>query len=51
MKDKIDLLNLTLPEIDSFLESLGLEGYRSSQIKRWIFKEGVTAFDQMSNSL
>ena len=49
MKDKIDLLNLTLPEIDSFLESLGLEGYRSSQIKRWIFKEGVTAFDQMSN--
>ncbi|OGL38449.1 MAG: 23S rRNA (adenine(2503)-C(2))-methyltransferase [Candidatus Schekmanbacteria bacterium GWA2_38_11] len=49
MADKIDLLSLSLAEIDRFLADLGLEGYRSSQIKRWIFKEGVTAFDQMSN--
>jgi len=49
MAKKVDLLNLSLSEIDSFLAELGLKGYRSSQVKRWIFKEGVISFSQMSN--
>ena len=49
VKDKTDLLSLSLSEMDRFLAGLGLEGYRASQIKRWIFREGVTAFDKMSN--
>lgn len=49
MSEKIDLLNLSLSEIDRFLADLGLSGYRASQIKRWIFKEGITCFSQMSN--
>ena len=48
--EKTDLLNLSLPEIDIFLAELGLEGYRASQIKKWVFKEGITCFSQMSNA-
>src|SRR3990172_2891229 len=47
--EKTDLFNLSLSEIDSFLSSFGLESYRASQVKRWILKEGVSSFNQMSN--
>ena len=49
MPEKIDLLNLSFSEIDNFLNAIGLSGYRASQVKKWIFKEGITSFSNMSN--
>ena len=47
--EKIDLLNLSLPEIDKFLDTLNIHGYKAIQVKKWIFKEGITCFSKMSN--
>jgi len=46
---KTDLKNLTQEELVKFVESLGQPSFRGRQILAWIYKPGITAFDQMTD--
>jgi len=47
--EKIDLKNLSPPELNEFLATFGKERYRSIQILRWLYQKGVPSFDEMTN--
>jgi len=47
--EKIDLKNLSPPELADFLAAFGKEGYRSIQILRWLYQNPVESFDKMTN--
>jgi len=36
-------------ELESFAKSIGLEKYRGRQVFRWVYQEGLTAFEAMSD--
>lgn len=46
---KVDLKSLTAGETRDWAESLGLESYRATQIRQWLFKKMVSSFDEMTN--
>ena len=46
---KIDLKGLTALETEEWVKEIGLESYRSSQIRQWLFKKLTLSFDDMSN--
>ena len=46
---KTDLKNLTQEELVEFVESLGQPAFRGRQILAWIYKPGITGFDQMTD--
>lgn len=46
---KTDLKNLTQDELVEFIEYLGQPAFRGRQILAWIYKPGITDFDQMSD--
>ncbi|MDI6790255.1 MAG: 23S rRNA (adenine(2503)-C(2))-methyltransferase RlmN [Thermodesulfobacteriota bacterium] len=46
---KIDLRDMTLPELESWVLSAGLECFRAGQIFRWLWRGDVTSLDQMTN--
>lgn len=48
MTQKIDILDMTLEEIQKSLEILGLEKYRAKQVFQWLHK-GVSSFEDMTN--
>jgi 23S rRNA (adenine2503-C2)-methyltransferase len=48
-KNKPDLKNMTLAEIETFISRLGKEKYRARQIIKWMYQFGVTSFDEMTN--
>ncbi len=41
--------NLSLPQLQTCLTGLGKEGFRGQQLYRWIYGQGVTDFDLMTN--
>ena len=47
--DKIDIKNLSKDELKAELISLGEEPYRAAQIFRWLYKDGVKSFDDMTD--
>jgi len=47
--NKVDIKNLSLEELEDFLQGLGKEKYRAKQIFKWIYQKNATTFDQMSN--
>jgi 23S rRNA (adenine2503-C2)-methyltransferase len=47
--ERIDLRNLTRPELKAWVEERGLEPYRGDQIFQWIHSPGLEAFDRMTN--
>ncbi len=47
--EKIDIKNLSKGELKAELVRIGEEPYRAMQIFRWLYKEGVTSFDQMTD--
>jgi 23S rRNA (adenine2503-C2)-methyltransferase len=47
--EKIDLKNLSPPELNQFLQSFGKERYRTIQILRWLYQKGAQSFDEMTN--
>jgi 23S rRNA (adenine2503-C2)-methyltransferase len=49
LTEKLDLKNLAPTELQQWLASSGKERYRSVQILRWLFKEGVHSPVQMTN--
>jgi len=46
---KVDLKNLSPSELLEFLGAFGKERYRSAQILRWLYHQGVESFDEMTN--
>lgn len=46
---KPDLKSLTLPELASYLTTLGEKPYRAKQIYEWLHKKQATDFAQMTN--
>jgi len=47
--NKVDLKDLDLVEMNDWIEKRGLEGYRSQQIRRWIFGHQAESFEEMTN--
>lgn len=45
----IDLLNLTLPEMESWLAGLGEPRFRASQLFQWLWQKGAADFAAMTN--
>lgn len=48
MKEKIDLKNCTIKELESILSNMGEQKYRGKQIFQWIHR-GIESIDEMSN--
>ncbi|HVB60778.1 MAG TPA: 23S rRNA (adenine(2503)-C(2))-methyltransferase RlmN, partial [Ktedonobacteraceae bacterium] len=46
---KTDLLALTLPQLQAWLEERGAAAFRAKQIYNWLYRHLVTGFAQMSN--
>lgn len=46
---KIDIRALTLSDLKNWMEGIGEKKFRSKQIWEWLWKKGVTSFDEMSN--
>lgn len=47
--DKINLLGLTRAEMEAFFAERGEKAFRAQQVMRWIYHEGVTDFEHMTN--
>ena len=46
---KVDLAGLELKELEEFVQSLGHKKFHAKQIYHWIWKRGVTDFNEMTN--
>ena len=46
---KMDLKSLTPSEMEQFIAPYGKERYRTSQLLRWLYKEGVHSIHEMTN--
>lgn len=46
---KVNLKDLTLPQLEVFFAGMGVEKYRAKQTAEWIFKKGVSKFEEMTN--
>ncbi len=46
---KVDLKDLTLPELTEFVVSLGLKPFRAGQIFAWLYRPGIRTFGQMTD--
>jgi len=47
--DKPNLKDMHLPEIESFITTLGKEKYRARQIMKWLYQHGAESFEEMTN--
>ncbi len=47
--EKVNLLGLTLPQLEAFFESIGEKKFRAAQVIKWIHQQGILEFEQMSN--
>lgn len=45
----VDLKELSIEELESFLATLGQERYRARQIMRWIYRRAATSFAEMTD--
>jgi 23S rRNA (adenine2503-C2)-methyltransferase len=43
------LSGMSLPELEKFVEELGLPKFRAAQIHTWIYAKGVNSIDEMTN--
>ena len=48
MTARPNIRDLSLPEIEEFIASLGKEKYRARQIMKWLYQTGATSFAQMT---
>ena len=48
-ENKIDVLSLTLDEIEAEILAMGEKKFRAKQIFEWLHKKKVTSFSQMTN--
>ncbi|PKM81002.1 MAG: 23S rRNA (adenine(2503)-C(2))-methyltransferase RlmN [Firmicutes bacterium HGW-Firmicutes-13] len=49
MNKKINLLDLKEKELIDFFSLMGEEKYRAHQLMEWVYKRGVTSFEDMTN--
>lgn len=49
MTGKKNIKNISIPELEGELKSLGLEGYRAVQVRKWLYERDVAGFDDMTN--
>ncbi|MEI6207099.1 MAG: 23S rRNA (adenine(2503)-C(2))-methyltransferase RlmN [Desulfuromonadales bacterium] len=49
MTEKVDLKNLTLPDLEQFLKGKGKERFRATQIFKWLYQRDARCFDEMTN--
>ena len=49
-EQKINLLNLTLPELERWIPELGEPKFRASQIFDWLHRKQVTRIEEMTSS-
>jgi len=47
--EKTNLLTLNENGLKTFMHGLGMPAYRAAQVARWIYAEGLTSFDGMTN--
>jgi 23S rRNA (adenine2503-C2)-methyltransferase len=48
MKDRPNIRDMSLPEIEAFITSLGKEKYRARQIMKCLYQKGATSFGEMT---
>ena len=48
-KEKTDLKNLSLDQLVEFVETLGQPAFRGRQIMSWLYRPGITDFEQMTD--
>ena len=46
---KTDIVGLSLHELEAKVITLGLPKFRARQIWRWVWRHGLTGFDEMSD--
>ena len=46
---RINLLDLDQVRMRAFFESIGEKPFRAEQVLKWVYHQGVTDFDQMTN--
>ena len=49
MLDKVDIIGLNRDELASVLSEMGEKPFRVKQIWQWLYVQGVTSFDEMTN--
>jgi len=49
MAAKINLKDLTLPELVDMVRSMDAEKYRARQVAEWVFQKGALSFEEMTN--
>lgn len=49
MGERIDLLGLLPDEMDELFAARGLESYRSTQVLEWLYRNGASSIEQMTN--
>lgn len=45
----VDIKNLTVEELSSFIAHLGKERFRATQIIKWVYQKKAESFDEMTN--
>ena len=48
-EQKINLLNLTLPELEEWIQTLGEKKFRAGQIFGWLHQKQITRLEEMTN--
>ena len=46
---KKHIKNIALPQLVDELKEFGIEGYRATQIRKWLFQKDAQSFDEMTN--
>ncbi|MCF6290674.1 MAG: 23S rRNA (adenine(2503)-C(2))-methyltransferase RlmN [Desulfobacterales bacterium] len=49
MIDKVDLKNFSLDQLVDYVRELGLPSFRAGQLFSWIYRPGITGFEQMTD--
>ncbi len=49
VNEKVNLMGLSQPKLESFFESLGEKRFRATQVLKWVHQLGVTDFLEMTN--
>lgn len=47
--DKVNIKNLSIGELSSFIEGIGEKRHRTTQILQWLYQKGVPCFEDMTN--
>lgn len=49
LADRVNIKDLSLPALESFIASLGEKPFRAQQLARWLYAKGARTFSEMTN--